>query len=62
MTAVTEDPREATYLFQRNNNTKFVKRHVVVASEALANRTVEKHSSFLHWAQRVSLFVKAREA
>jgi len=24
-------------------NTKFVKRHVAVASEALANRTVKKH-------------------
>jgi len=27
-----------------NNNTKFVKRRVAVASEALANRTVKKHS------------------
>jgi len=27
-----------------NNNTKFVKRRVAVASEALANRTVKKHT------------------
>ena len=34
-------------LFYNDNtiqyNTKFVKRHVAVASEALANRTVKKH-------------------
>ena len=31
-------------LIQYNKyNTKFVKRHVAVASEALANRTVKKH-------------------
>jgi len=29
--------------YNNNNNTKFVKRRVAVASEALANRTVKKH-------------------
>jgi len=31
------------YSHNNNNNTKFVKRRVAVASEALANRTVKKH-------------------
>ena len=38
VTAVTE-----LGLFTIQYNTKFVKRHVAVASEALANRSVKKH-------------------
>ena len=34
---------ELQELVDRLYNTKFVKRHVAVASEALANRTVKKH-------------------
>jgi len=36
-------PRVIKKNLNNNNNTKFVKRRVAVASEALANRTVKKH-------------------